>query len=162
MVCVWCMPYISYATYVGFLNPSISLTFSFPSHAVMEVLMKNECSLFTEFKYRCLTVRKKFLFFFKNKPIFLNPVAEKKPPQGQCSHLVDWTLVRRNWCNLASISEAALITCACESESRFLVFWPVLMFSNDSYSIVSRRYCAKEQPCVHSVLLFVLASMCGS
>lgn len=82
--------------------------------------------------------------------------------QGWCSHLMDQTLVGKNWYNLASITEAALITCACESESRFLVFWPVLMSSSDSYFVISRKYCARDQLCVHSVLLFVLAHMCGA
>lgn len=62
-----------------------------------------------------------FLFEKKNRPIFLNTVRENKI-QGWCSHLMDQTLVGINWCNLASITEAALITCACESQSRFLVF----------------------------------------
>lgn len=67
-----------------------------------------------------------------------------------------------NWCNLASITEAALITWTCESESGCLFSWPFLMSSNESYFIISRKYCAKDQPCVHSVLLFVLAHMCGA
>lgn len=46
MVCVWSMPYMSHATYVGFLNLSIHIIYIallfFSPHAVMEVFLKNE------------------------------------------------------------------------------------------------------------------------
>lgn len=160
---VWRMPYMSY---VRSLNFSIHIYTQpylfFPTWSDGNVFEKWIISA-ASFSLNSNTGAWQWegSFYLKKKPISLNPVRENKT-QGWCSHLMDQTLVGINCYNLASITEAALITCACESESRFLVFWPVLMSSNDSYFIISRKYCAKDQPCVHGVLLFVLAHMCGA
>lgn len=106
--------------------------------------VKNFVCPFHWIQIQMLDSEKQVFIKRKRRPIFLNSVTENKTWRW-CSHLMDQTLVGINWCNLACIAEAALITCACESESRVLGF-----LACDSPFIISRRYCAKDQPCVHS------------
>lgn len=61
---------------------------------------------------------------------------------------MDQTFVGIYWCNLASIAEATLITCACESESRFFGFLacfllqmtPTLLLVEDTVLRISPVY----------------------